>query len=217
MNARETNIMKWEEHYRLQPQIMEYPDDVLVRISHHLFKGRDISTILDYGFGNGANLFHFLSKGYCMSGVEVSGSALDTVSRKLSATKYDADLRMIQEDGTIPFPDETFDAIIAWQVLYYNDWNGFFKARSEIERSLKKGGIFLGTMGAVGDFSHTHSESLGNNLYSSKVPGQEGEILIILDREQLTDCFPSREIHVGHFEYAFGERHGRHWVISYEK
>ncbi|KQL46520.1 hypothetical protein AN963_16465 [Brevibacillus choshinensis] len=216
MNARETNVKLWDDIYHSSNIGMSYPNDVLVRVSHRLLNSEKHKEILDYGFGGGADFIHFCRKGYQVSGVEISESAITQLKSKLESMGVSPDLQLLT-DGRIPFPDNSFDVVVAWQVLYYNDWPGFFAAMKEINRVLRSGGIFLGTMGAVGDFSHTHSRALGDHLYESTVPGQEGAVVIIVDKDNLSKCFPNEKLTIGEFGYDFGQYHGKHWIISYEK
>ncbi|MFD0696242.1 class I SAM-dependent methyltransferase [Paenibacillus sp. GCM10027628] len=216
MQSYETNNQIWEEIYKRNDNHLSYPDDVLVRITHRLLDPKKHSTILDYGFGTGSNLVHLIKKGYKLSGVEVSDCAIAKLKERLHLDGYVAELQS-NASGKIPFVDNSFDVVIAWQVLYYNNWDTFRDAMSEIERVLRPGGIFLGTMAAVGDYSHTHSIVVGDSIYRSTVPGQEGATLIILDEQELEECFPGRNLVKGYFGFQFGERHGKHWVISYEK
>lgn len=215
--TRENNIKVWEKIYNQASEVMQYPDDILVRISHRLLNPQTHPLLLDYGFGSGSNMIHFINKGYQVAGVEVSESAIQNVYRRLNENQRQTELKLIQDNGLIPFENETFDVVLAWQVLYYNDWEHFNIALEEINRVLKPGGIFIGTMGAPGDFSHTHSVHLGDKVYRSNVPGQEGEIILILDEVDLHKYFVGKKVVIGQFGYQFGERHGRHWIIQYEK
>ena len=86
-------------------------------------------------------MIHLINKGYELSGVEVSDSAKSNLTARLEKLRSKADLRSISE-GKIPFEDGKFDVVIAWLVLYYNDWNGFRKAMDEINRVLKPGEFF---------------------------------------------------------------------------
>lgn len=216
MGVREKNVGLWKGIYNNSNGSMTYPNDILVRVSHRLLNNVNHNKVLDYGFGSGADLLHFCNRGFNVSGVEISQSAIESLQTKLAALQLNSDLKLI-ENGDIPFPDGHFDAVIAWQVLYYNDWSGFRAAMKEINRVLRPGGIFLGTMGAAGDYSHTHSHSLGDSLYESTVPGQEGAVVIILEEDQLEACFPGEKLTTGQFSYNFGSFHGKHWIISYEK
>ena len=99
---------------------LSYPDENFVRITHRLFKLEHLK-ILDYGFGSGANMIHLLKKHRELSGVEVSASAIAHLRERLSNLRLAADLRYM-DSPTIPFDDGSFDAVFAWQVLYYNNW-----------------------------------------------------------------------------------------------
>lgn len=216
MDARDKNINLWDGIYNNSNSGMMYPNDNLVRVSHRLINKDTHPKLLDYGFGGGADFLHFCRKGFDVSGVEISTHAIENLNNKLTDLGLRPDLKLLT-DGTIPYPDESFDVVVAWQVLIYNDWPGFRFAMKEINRVLRPGGIFLGTMGAVGDFSHTHSRPLGNSLYESTVPGQEGAVVMILEEHQLEECFPGEKLSTGQFSYNFGAFHGKHWIVSYEK
>lgn len=216
MATRDTNVKIWDELYSQNDHLLSYPDEVLVRIVHRLLDRQKHRKILDYGFGSGSNMIHLLKKGFELSGVEVSGNAVVQVESRLKDLKLSADLRKTV-DGKIPFEDSQFDVVLAWLVLYYNDWDSSRQAMSEIHRVLKPGGIFLGTMAAPGDYSHTHSIPLGDGVFRSTVPGQEGSTVMILEEDALKRCFPGRDVTIGNFGYQFGERHARHWIVSYEK
>ncbi|MCM3079665.1 class I SAM-dependent methyltransferase [Brevibacillus invocatus] len=216
MNIRDKNIGIWENIYANMNRGMTYPNDVLVRIGHRFLDKQKHKTLLEYGFGGGADLLHFHRNGFEVSGAEVSQSAIDALQEKLDALGASADLRLVK-DRKIPFEDEAFDVVIAWHVLTYNNWTDLEFAVSEIDRVLKPGGKFIGTIGAVGDYSHFHSVALGDHLYESKVPGQEGAVVIMVDEEQLQRCFPGKKLTTGELSYSFDTFFAKHWIVSYEK
>lgn len=207
----------WEDLYSRGKSVLNYPNSFLVSLSYHLFDMQNHRRVLDFGFGSGANLVFLAQRGFEVSGVEVSASAVEIVRQKLLTEELEADLKIIK-DQTIPFADNSFDAVIAWQVLYYNTWDTLKKAAEEIDRVLRPGGLFLGTMAAPGDISHASSKSLGDGLYESQVPGQEGAIVLIVGEDELSRCFPGKRLKIGSFNQAFdGSFDSRHWVVSYEK
>jgi SAM-dependent methyltransferase len=211
------NVQIWEDLYRQGKSNLNYPNSFLVSLSHHLLNPATHHRVLDYGFGTGANLIFLARRGFELSGAEVSKSALDIVQSKLGAEMLHADLRLMQEDK-LPFGDNSFDGVIAWQVLYYNNWETLHQAVREIDRVLRPGGIFIGTMAAPGDVSQVNSTPLGNDLYRSNVPGQERAKILIVDKDRLAHCFPDRKLRTGRFTQSFeGLPTGSHWVLSYEK
>lgn len=121
------------------------------------------------------------------------------------------------DSPTIPFDDASFDAVFAWQVLYYNNWNTLRASLIEINRVLRTDGLFLGTMAAPGDYSHTHGVLQADGTFRSEVPGQEGATVVILPAEEISKFFSGKNLITGYFGFEFGERHGKHWIVSYQK
>jgi SAM-dependent methyltransferase len=218
-DPQETNINSrvWEDVYKQGKSNLNYPNSFLVSLSHHLFNPAKQRRVLDYGFGTGANLISLAHRGFEVSGVEVSETAVEIVNAKLKAQNLKADLR-ITSNNRIPHDDGFFDIVVAWQVLYYNTWETLRPAVKEIDRVLRPGGIFLGTMAAPGDASHLHSKPLGNSVYVSNIAGQEGATLLIVDKDQLPQIFSKKSLKTGQFIQSFeGLATNSHWVVSYEK
>ncbi|MCM0626384.1 class I SAM-dependent methyltransferase [Lysinibacillus sp. OL1_EC] len=213
MNNRNKEI--WEEIYSKGLSNLEYPNEMFVRLFNKNFVNNKIGTILDYGFGAGANLIHMAKQNCEVFGVEVSESAISIVQKKLAENSLTAELLKI-EDGRLPFEDNHFDMVVAWQVLVYNNLDTFKKAMSEINRVLKPGGLFLGTMTAVRDISHVMSDRIGDYEYTSKVPSQEGATCIIVDKGDLQLLFEDKIIDIGEYYYDFGNSISRHWIVTYK-
>ena len=58
-----------------------------------------------------------------------------------------SDLRFAVGSMTaLPWPDQTFDHVLAWNVIYHGDGDVVAAAIAEIARVLRPGGIFQGTM-----------------------------------------------------------------------
>jgi len=97
-------------------------------------------TILDVGCGDGFYLY-LLSKidsTFKLTGVDINVHSLKSAEANLKGKKVD----LIQADVLkLPFPNDTFDKIIASEVLEHV--NGDNSALTEINRVLKKGGIFV--------------------------------------------------------------------------
>ena len=212
----QVNTSIWETLYSNNRSVMSYPNDPFVRISYRLLSTEKHKKVLEIGFGSGTDMLHLLKRGFDCSGVEVSLSAIQMTQKRIQDAGYQADLRLL-ENGNIPFEDDQFDAVVAWQVLYYNDWESFWQIEKEIHRVLKPGGIFMGTMPSEGDISQINSTSLGNCIYESSVPGQEGAKLLIVGRDKLSECFPGQDLRIGKYTIEFESLVGQHWVVVYEK
>ncbi len=211
----EKNIEVWEEIYSKGLSNLKYPNEMLVRQFNKYHANKNVKRVLDFGFGAGANLIHIAECGCEVFGVEVSDSAIDLVENKLKEKSLTASLTKVN-NHELPYEDNYFDVVVAWQVLAYNNLKSFDDVMGEISRVLKPGGIFIGTMTAVGDISHTMSEKIGDYLYISKVPNQEGATCIIVDKHEVHQFFKNKEIEIGEYYFDLGGIKARHWVVTYE-
>lgn len=211
------NASIWENIYS-KGHALSYPNDVFVIITHRLLSPDKRPKVMDHGFGSGENLLHLARRGFHVSGCEVSESALKTASARFAEAGLKADLRLI-EGGRLPFPDCSFDAVVSWQVLNYNDWKSLRAAVDEIERVLKPGGLVLCATNAPGDFQHKNSEPIGNDEYRMKATArdQEGAVTVIVEKDRLQEFFPGRKLSIGHFGNSWDGVDVRYWVVSYEK
>jgi SAM-dependent methyltransferase len=215
--AAELNGAIWQGLYCAGKSDLRYPNDILVRLGARLFGESRGQRVLDFGFGTGANLLHFAEAGFAMHGVEVSEHALARTQEKLRARGRAADLHLVRTGERLPFVDSYFHIVYAWQVLYYNDWNGWRSTVCELERVTEDGGLILVATAAPGDVSQVEAEPLGDHVYRSRVAGQEGCILTIPDREALPHLFPRRLLEIGELGFRFGATATRHWIVSYRK
>ncbi len=205
----------WESLYS-RGHRLDYPSDMFVRVTYRLLDVRRHPRVLDYGFGSGENLMHLCRRGFSMTGVEVSHSALAVTSERLYSAGLDADLHICM-DGKLPFKDASFDAITAWQVLCYNDDAGFRKALAELHRVLRPGGLFIAAITAPGDSRQDGAEVLGQGVFRIGCQGQEGAVLRVLEERELSSYFDCSECEIGSFSHEFLGICSRHWIVHYEK
>ncbi|MGW2147049.1 class I SAM-dependent methyltransferase [Nonomuraea bangladeshensis] len=112
--------------YYERPAMLELAGDVAGR------------RILDAGCGAGPLFAALRERGAVVTGVDASAGMLELARRRLGA---DADLRVVDLAGPLPFPDDTFDDVIASLVLHYlEDWG---PTLAEVRRVLKPGGRLL--------------------------------------------------------------------------
>ncbi|MED7929080.1 methyltransferase domain-containing protein [Nonomuraea sp. LP-02] len=112
--------------YYERPAMLELAGDVAGR------------RILDAGCGAGPLFAALRDRGAVVTGVDASAGMLELARRRLGA---EADLRVVDLAGPLPFPDDTFDDVVASLVLHYlEDWG---PTLAEIRRVLKPGGRLL--------------------------------------------------------------------------
>jgi len=112
--------------YYNQPAILVLAGDVAGR------------RILDAGCGSGPLMEALRDQGAIVTGFDKSAGMLELARRRLGG---DADLQVAELSSPLPFPDGTFDDVIASLVLHYlEDWG---TALTELRRVLKPGGRLI--------------------------------------------------------------------------
>jgi SAM-dependent methyltransferase len=97
--------------------------------------------ILDAGCGSGPLFAVLRDRGALVTGFDRSAAMLDHARQRLGA---DADLRVADLAGPLPFPDAAFDDVIASLVLHYlEDWA---PALAELRRVLRTGGRLIASV-----------------------------------------------------------------------
>ncbi|HBD95958.1 MAG: Methyltransferase type 11 [Candidatus Collierbacteria bacterium GW2011_GWE1_46_18] len=99
--------------------------------------------ILEIGFGAG-QLLDRLSSDYDCVGVDISPLNVKQISKRIKGVEF----KYYSERGKLPFNDNSFDAIIASEVLEHMDDSQLTKTIKEAIRVIKKKGYFIVTVPA---------------------------------------------------------------------
>ncbi|MFG2076329.1 class I SAM-dependent methyltransferase [Nonomuraea maritima] len=115
--------------YYERPAMLELAGDVTGR------------RILDAGCGSGPLFAELRDRGAVVTGIDASAGMLEMARRRLGP---DADLQVADLADPLPFPDDTFDDVVASLVLHYlEDWG---PTLAELRRVLKPGGRLLASV-----------------------------------------------------------------------
>jgi ubiquinone/menaquinone biosynthesis C-methylase UbiE len=94
--------------------------------------------ILDAGCGSGPLMKALRGKDAVVSGFDLSPAMVELARQRLGE---DADVRVADLGAPLPYPDDTFDLVVASLSLHYvKDWNS---ALAELRRVLKPGGRLI--------------------------------------------------------------------------
>jgi SAM-dependent methyltransferase len=205
--------------YEKKQNYLEYPDENVVVLSHRYFgKNPKNQKLLDLGFGSGNNLIYFIKKGYDCYGCEISTSSIELTKKRLEQLKTTANLSLF--DKELPYSDNIFDIIVAWNSLCYNDFKSLNFEVHEILRTLKPGGLFLGTLVRENATLINWSDLIEKNTYKIKsCYPQCGAILYLVENvDQIKDIFRSfSEVTIGYTETSFNGIIHSQWIIMAKK
>jgi SAM-dependent methyltransferase len=129
-----------------------YPPEELVRFMARNFaaRERDGLRVLEIGCGPGPNLWYLAREGFLVAGIDCSSTALRMARQRLEAESLPTDAEHLDlrvgNFAALPWPDETFDAVIEVAALYANPIAEIRCTIAEIHRSLKPGGLFFGKL-----------------------------------------------------------------------
>lgn len=212
------NSEVWDNLYQQRKSLLSYPDSTFVTLLHRHLTTAKHSHILDYGFGGGANMRVMLKRGHKIDGIEISDAVIEINNQILEEQNLSATLHNVQSHEALPFPDEKFDAVVAWHVLGYNSLSSLQSRIGEFIRVLKKGGCFMGTIPAYGDISHDSGDAKNAFEFISKVPTQNGAQIVCFESKQdVCEAF-NLDMSVALLQSPLMDgSFSRHWVFLYEK
>ena len=222
LTGNQTNIRTYNAVYQSMDHAHAYPNTNLVRLERWFLKKP--GKILDHGCGYGENLIFLASRGYTVTGADVSQNLLDYVSFKCAArhvapTSYD--LRLLTGDGPLPFEDDSFDHAISLGVLeMMGSREVAASCVAELARCTRPGGkLIVSTLAPQNTFVMDAKKNGGETLhYTGKERDKETPLtyeLYVPDTESsFAGIFPpSCEVHeVGSWDNCYCGVNGRHFV-----
>ena len=178
-----------------------------------LLRARRFTRVLDVGSGIGRHAHYLAREGFQCTGIDASEAGLAYAREQAAAAGLEIDYRAAQF-YELPVADSSFDAAIAWNVVYHGDGEIAQRGIDEIARVLRPAGLFVGTMlskrnagfgvgrevrpdtfvvdGADTDKSHPHFYCDATTLLRLH---RGFEVLNLRDREQVPGAF--------HWEFTF--------------
>lgn len=140
---------KISEHWNSQYESGKYLEEkihpeVYQFLAEYILLGNatvlDQIKILEIGSGNGRNLVPIAEMGFQTFGIDVSDTGTDQSLKKLIQKGIHA--RVIYGDfRELPWKNEFFNTVIAFNVLQHGDFNDCWLAINDMTRVLKKNGI----------------------------------------------------------------------------
>lgn len=147
MSTAENYTSHWDAKFKSRAW-GRYPPEDLVRFMGRNFKNAEKNNVrvLEIGCGPGANVWFLHREGYAVSAIDISPTAIQLVSERLTTENRDCkspapDLR-VGNFETLMWADAQFDVVVDIFALYANTNEVIAKTLKEIARVLKPGGLF---------------------------------------------------------------------------
>ncbi|MFC1947119.1 class I SAM-dependent methyltransferase [Chloroflexota bacterium] len=175
----------WDSHWgeESQRRYWQEPADEIIRLRDSLDRQK-IRDVLDLGCGIGRHAILFSESGFKVTAVDDSQKALDIIRDKAFEKKVD--ITCIQDSYTEDtFPENSFDLVIAYNVLYHGYREGFNKSMRLVFRYLRPGGFFFITCPTRRDAKYGNGEKVAENTYRSLNSVHPGDIHYFADKDDI--------------------------------
>jgi ubiquinone/menaquinone biosynthesis C-methylase UbiE len=144
------NTASWEDYHvdlERKDAALLWPDEFVIRFYKVDLRKIGARKVLEIGCGAGRHVYFFRLMGLDVVGTDVAHSAIDFTRRRLEKDGLMDGIELQAANATqIPYPDNSFDGVLAWRFLHVLSPVQAQKCISEILRLLRPGGkVLLGT------------------------------------------------------------------------
>jgi len=138
-----------------------------------IWKEKSFKNFLDIGCGFGRNSIYMAKNGFDVSAFDLSEYGVKITREKANEQQVKINDLCVADMLEMPYQDESFDCIIALNVISHTDKLGFEKTLKEIRRVLKPGGEVYFTVGSKESFWWKHPSGIPVDEYT-KIRVEDG-------------------------------------------
>ena len=171
-------------------------------------------AVLDLGCGIGRHAIAFAEAGFDVTATDASEKAIERLCEWCKARELKVKSRVcdVFECG---FDAESFDVVLAWNVIYHNYRERFTAAIDHVRRLLEPGGLFLFTCPARDDGKYGYGEEIAPHTFRTTKSINPGEIHYFCDEADLDEMLARFEIVSRDKQEHWWEREGQRQFHSY--
>ncbi len=117
---------------------------------------RGFNKFLDIGCGLGRHSVYMAEKGFNVTALDLSEYGVNHLKKWVCEKGLNINT-VVSDMLKLPFEDSSFDCIMAYNVIFHTDGEGFTQIVNEIKRVLKAKGEFFVTLLSKGHWSYVAS------------------------------------------------------------
>lgn len=202
--------------------------DTYVADKLNLFKKLGARKILDLGCGQGRHTLLLARKYFQAFALDISPTAAATTKNSLEKEGLSAAI-MVGDMREIAYPDNFFDAVLAWRSLYLGNINEVSRSFAETKRILRPGGIIYASIRSTNNtlchVGRLKGEEVETNTFLLNCDGLSGIIYHFFTKEELSGHFSDFEVleieesELQHTEYTarYPEYKNLFWLVLAKK
>jgi ubiquinone/menaquinone biosynthesis C-methylase UbiE len=157
-----------------------------------ILKRQNVKSILDLGCGAGRNCLFLAKKGFSLSSIDISGSALRITNAWIHKEKLTNVALTRGTMTTLPFNDGCFDTVISISVIHHAVKKDIEKTIAEVYRILKKNGIFFTNVASIEDPRYGEGKELEEDTFRILEAFEDKrfeELHHFLTQQEISDMF----------------------------
>ncbi len=200
----------WEQYHRdleANGHALRWPDEFVIRFLHAAIRPRGQRRVLEVGCGAGRHVMLFAKEGLEVVGTDIAQAALDFTRRRLEQERISGVALEQAHAAELPFPDASFDALLAWRFLHVLSREEAERAVAEARRVLRPGGSLL--VGTRSPRSTHHALVQQGRGEDSDFDYKNGQLSkraladVYYTREELESLFGGfKELEIEHVEWT---------------
>jgi SAM-dependent methyltransferase len=221
MSAAETGVVgayqHWDEQWRRADGIAAWahPDPDVIAVGSELLAagGR---RCLDVGCGIGRHALALAELGFEAHAIDRSEAGLQRVRAEAARCGLNVTTRMT-DMTSLPYPDESFDFAIAWNVIYHGTPEDAVGAATEIARVLRPGGRYLSTMLSKHNTQYGKGEQIAPDVFvDHDGPEDKAHPHLYTDMADVLRLHPELRL-ISAADREHGSPGSYHWHLVFEK
>jgi len=138
-------MKQWDKIFKKSGKVFIKTQEDIPKIAK-LFKERGVKKILDLGCGSGRHTVYLAKCDFKVYGIDIAKYGIRIARKWLKEKKLKAYLKIGDIYQTLPYGDNSFDAVISVQTLHHGKIEKIRKLIREIERILKSRGLLFITV-----------------------------------------------------------------------
>lgn len=159
---------QWEKTYSKEPDFFGETPSYPAKKAEKMFSDENKIKILEFGAGQGRDTLFFASKGYHITALDYSETAIKTIQEKANNLRLTEQITAVTYDvrKPLPFADKSFDAcychMLYCMALCTNELEALF---NEVRRILKPNGLSIYTVRNTSDAHYKKGIPRGEDIY----------------------------------------------------
>lgn len=180
-------MVEWNQILRRKEYSPENPDRIVVNLAS-IFEKRKADRVLDLGCGTGRHLIYLADLGFEAYGADISETGLKIAKKRLRSRKLEAKI-MKCDMKSIPLRDSCFEAVICVRTIYHQKQKEIQKTISEIQRVLKKNGLFLANFHSKRSSKYGKGTKVEEDTFMQENGPEKGVLHHFVDEDELSELF----------------------------